>query len=63
MVEEFFNSMRDRATIFDEQVKKLSETWRYPSNILGGYGADAKQAETHIKALRNDLSALKVCYE
>lgn len=55
-----FASLIAHARNFDEGIKKLTEIWRYPHNVLGGYGANADQAEADLKILKADVAALKV---
>ncbi|XP_046467159.1 uncharacterized protein [Neodiprion pinetum] len=56
MTENCFTKLLKHGQKFDEGVKKLTETWRYPQRILGGYGADLKAAEASLKILKDDLS-------
>ncbi|XP_046741590.1 uncharacterized protein LOC124408598 [Diprion similis] len=55
MTENCFNKLLEHGQKFDEGVKKLTETWRYPQRILGGYGADLQAAEASVKTLKADL--------
>ncbi|XP_048512764.1 uncharacterized protein LOC105687888 [Athalia rosae] len=59
MTENCFTSLASHARNLDSGLQELSEMWRNPLKIMGGYGANPKQADEDLQLIKAKIEKLK----
>lgn len=59
MATTYFEKLRTQGKKLDDGVQKLSEIWKSPNILIGGYGDNATEANAYAEKLFNDIKNIE----